>query len=266
MIERQDYGDVRKFQVGRTLLGRSIYFTWFYWVDGLIIDTGCRHCLPEIRQATANLPVSQVVNTHSHEDHIGGNILFQQRGATIQAHPLALPFLSDPCRLNLHPYRHVFWGTPLPTQGQPIGQTVVTEHHTFQVIHTPGHSPDHICLYEPKEGWVFSGDAYVGGKDKALREGFDIYGIIDSLKLLAALPIRRIFPSCGSVVDDPAPALARKIAYLEETGEKVRSLHARGQSIHQIRQELFGPEMLIGYVTLGNYSGINLVKSYLVKE
>lgn len=263
MLERQDYNGVIRFKVGRNFLGRAYYFTWFYWVDGLVIDTGCHHCLNEIRLATADLPVQQLVNTHSHEDHIGGNALFQRLGAKVFAHPLALPFLSDPRKLKLHLYRHVFWGQPLPSQGQPIGEVIETEHHVFQVIHTPGHSPDHICLYEPKEGWLFTGDAYVGGKDRALRAGFDVYGIIDSLKRLAALPAKRLFPSCGSVVDDPVSVLARKIAYLEEIGHKVRALHAQGKSPLQIRRELFGPEMAIAYITFGDYSGLNLVKSYL---
>ena len=119
------------------------------------------------------------------------------------------------------------------------------------------------CLFERRQGWVFTGDAYVGGKDRALRQEFDIHQIIASLKVLANLPAARLFPASGSVVDEPAAALARKIAYLEETGQKVQSLHDQGRSASQIRQELFGSEMLINYVTLGNFSGLNLVKSYL---
>jgi glyoxylase-like metal-dependent hydrolase (beta-lactamase superfamily II) len=263
MLARQAVGDVVRFSMARNVRLMSPYFTYCYWVDGLMVDTGCAHCAAEFGQSTADLPISQVASTHSHEDHIGNNAACQQSGAVIWAHSLALPYLADPRTLNLHPYRHIFWGTPLPSRGQPAGQVISTDHHDFQVLQTPGHSPDHICLYEAREGWLFTGDAYVGGKDKGLRAEFDIHGIIASLKLLASLPARRLFPGSGSVVDDPAEALARKIAYLEETGQKVRDLHARGRSVSQIRSALFGPEMLIRYVTLGNFSGANLVRSYL---
>lgn len=263
MIERQDLHDVVKFKMARRIPGTITYHTSCYWVDGLLVDTGCAHCAQEFSRATLPLPVTAVVNTHSHEDHIGNNAVCQRRGASIAAHPLALPFLADPKSLRLQPYRHIFWGTPRPSTAAAIGSIVETEHHVFEVVPTPGHSDDHICLYERREGWLFTGDAYVGGKDRALRHEFDIHGIIASLKLLARLPASRLFPASGSVVDDPAAALARKIAYLEETGQRVMALRDQGKSAAQIRQDLFGSEMLINYVTLGNFSGLNLVRSYL---
>jgi len=140
---------------------------------------------------------------------------------------------------------------------------VETPHYRFQVIHTPGHSPDHICLYEPKEGWLFSGDAYIGGRDRALRADYDIYAIIDSLKKLAKLEISRLFPGSGTVRDNPRQDIALKIKYLEAIGERVRELHQKGLSLSQIRKEVFGGEMPIAYITLGHFSGRNLVRSYL---
>jgi glyoxylase-like metal-dependent hydrolase (beta-lactamase superfamily II) len=265
MIERQDSGEVVKLKMARDIPSPIRYHTSCYWVDGLLIDTGCAHCSREFQRATVGLPLSQVVNTHSHEDHIGNNGLCQARGATIHAHPLALPYLADPRTLALHPYRHIFWGTPPSSAAGPIGETVVTEHHEFQVIPTPGHSPDHIALYESRMGWLFTGDAYVGGRDRALRAGFDIHGIIASLKKLATLPAERLFPASGNIVTDPAAALASKISYLEETGQKVMALHDQGRSPSQIRAALFGREMVIAYVTLGDFSGVNLVRSYLAE-
>jgi glyoxylase-like metal-dependent hydrolase (beta-lactamase superfamily II) len=263
MIERQDFGEVVKLKMARDIPGPIRYHTSCYWVDGLLIDTGCAHCLSEFGGAIAHLPVRQVVNTHSHEDHIGNNRRCQDRGATIWAHALALPYLADPRALQLHPYRHFFWGAPRPSTAEAVGPTVTTEHHEFQVLATPGHSPDHIALYEPRLGWIFTGDAYVGGRDKALRAGFNIHQIIDSLKKLNALPTTRLFPASGSVVQDPAATLAGKISYLEEIGQRVMVLHAQGHSAKQIRDALFGREMTIAYVTLGDFSGLNLVRSYL---
>jgi len=50
-------------------------------------------------------------------------------------------------------------------------------HHRFEVIYISGHSPDHICLYGPEKGWIFTGDAYIGGKDRVLRQDYDIWQI-----------------------------------------------------------------------------------------
>ena len=255
---------VVKLRMARSLLGRTAYFTAAYWVDGLLIDTGCAHTAPQLMAIANAWQISQVVNTHSHEDHIGANAAVQATfSCPILAHPDALPILANPRLQPLQPYRKLFWGWPKPSQGQPIATEVETEHLHFQVIHTPGHSPDHICLFEPDRGWLFSGDAYIGGKDRALREGYDIYGIITSLKKLAALPVQTIFAGSGSVRTEGVKPLQDKIAYLEELGERIRALHAKGLSRRRIRRQLFGAELPIAYITLGHFSGIRLIQSYL---
>lgn len=264
MIKAQEIEGVVKIKLARSFLGRAFYFTTAYWVDGLLIDTGCAHTQDEFLAVLDDLSIDRVVNTHSHEDHIGANgILQARRGVEILAHADALPILADPHLLRLQPYRCIFWGYPAPSLAKPVGEIAETAHHRFQVIHTPGHSPDHICLYEPEEGWLFSGDAYIGGRDRALRADYNIYAIIDSLKKLAQLEVSRLFPASGTVRDNPREEIVLKIEYLEETGGQVRELHQKGLSLSQIRRAVFGRELPIAYITLGHFSAQNLVRSYL---
>jgi glyoxylase-like metal-dependent hydrolase (beta-lactamase superfamily II) len=253
-----------RFRMARELLGKQFYRTAAYWVDGLLIDTGCAHTARQLTSTIKGWRVDQVVNTHSHEDHIGANAQVREMlRCPILAHPDALPILQNPRLQPLQPYRRVFWGWPKPSQGEPIGESVETEHYRFQVIHTPGHSPDHVCLFEPVQGWLFSGDAYIGGQDRALREGYDICGIIDSLKKLAELPVETIFSGSGSVRTNGLEQLREKIAYLEDLGEQIRALHDQGLSARRIRRRIFGREPTITYLTLGHFSGLRLVQSYL---
>ena len=267
MIRVESIDDARpvlRFTVARDFAGWSYYQTAAYWVDGLLIDTGCAHTAPQFTAALRSLDVSQVTNTHSHEDHIGANASVQEGfGCPILAHAEALPILANPRLQPLQPYRRIFWGWPQPSQGTVIGERVQTERFTFQVIHTPGHSPDHICLFEPERGWLFSGDAYIGGKDRALREGYDIHGIMASLKALCELPVRMIFSGSGTVRGEGQRHLEAKLQYLEELGERILSLHKQGLSPARIRRRVFGRELPIRYVTLGHFSGQRLVDSYL---
>ena len=40
MIQPFEYGEVRYFQMARTFLGRAIYWTGVYYLDGLLVDSG----------------------------------------------------------------------------------------------------------------------------------------------------------------------------------------------------------------------------------
>lgn len=264
MIEEEYIGNVKKFRLARSVAGRPLYFTCAYWVDGLMVDTGCAHTVSELVNAVGDLAIHSIVNSHSHEDHVGGNAALSAKfGAEIRAHTAALPILRAPRDKPLRLYQRVMWGYPEPCAGLPLGDVVETDKHRFHVINTPGHSRDHISLYEPDEGWLFCGDAYVGGRDRALRRDYNIWEIISSLKEMAKLTPSILFPGSGNARPDPVGEMISKIIYLEEMGERVLDLHGKGWSRHKISRKLFGHEMPIAYITFGHFSGRNLVRSYI---
>ncbi|MEJ5241153.1 MAG: MBL fold metallo-hydrolase [Anaerolineales bacterium] len=268
MLRITRYGDVIRFDLARTLAGRGRYWTTCYWLDGVLIDSGCAYTANELQQALSELPLKCIVNTHSHEDHIGANGRLQRERSPLDifAHPLALPVLTDPRKEQpLHPYRRLFWGWPEPSYGRPLadGEVIESERYRLQVIYTPGHSPDHLCLYEPDRGWLFSGDLFVGGRERALRRGYDIWGILASLKRIADLPLIVLFPGSARVRQNPADEIRAKIDYLEGMGEKVLELHRRGWNPARIARHLFGGPMWVELITMGDFSREHLVRSYL---
>lgn len=268
MLKVTPYGKVIRFDLAHTLAGRGRYWTTAYLADSLLVDTGCAHSAPELVKALSETRLSGIVNTHAHEDHIGANGRLQRQhdGLQIRAHPLALPVLADPRgRQPLHLYRRVLWGWPEPSQGWPAvdGEVFETGHYRFRVIYTPGHSLDHLCLFEPDRGWLFSGDLFVGGQERALRADYDVWGIIASLKRIAALPAKVLFPGSARVREHPAAELAAKIAYLEELGERVLALHRQGRGVGEIARAVCGGPMPIEAITLGHFSRRALVRSYL---
>jgi glyoxylase-like metal-dependent hydrolase (beta-lactamase superfamily II) len=268
MLKISPYGTVTRFDLARTIAGRGRYWTTAYLVDGLMIDTGCVHTASELMRALADASITRIINTHTHEDHIGANGPLQRQRPSLEilAHPSALPVLSDPRRLQpLQLYRRIFWGWPEPSHGAPLsdGDVIETGHYRFRVIYTPGHSPDHLCLYEPQQGWLFTGDLFVGGQDRALRAGYDIWQIIASLKRISQLPATMLFPGSARVRDKPAQALKEKIAYLEALGAQVLALSQQGWGVNQIVRQLCGGSMLVELFTLGHFSRRHLVLSYL---
>lgn len=271
MLKITPTADVTRYDSARTIAGRGYCWTTAYLVDGLLVDTGCAFSAGEIARALSGKNLTCILNTHSHEDHIGANgiLLAQHPGLQLFAHPLALPVLQDPRSAQpLQPYRRIFWGWPQPSSGQPLedDQWIEISKYRFQVMYTPGHSPDHLCLYEPERGWLFSGDLFVGGRERALRADYNIWQIIASLKRVVTLPLTRLYPGSARVRENPVQEMAAKIEYLEETGQKVLALHKNGVSKALIAKTVFGGPMLIEYITLGHFTRLGLVRSYLLNH
>ncbi len=267
MLKTTRYGDVTRIDLARTMVGQGRYWTTAYLVDGMLIDTGCAFTAREMSNMLDGASLVCIVNTHSHEDHIGGNGILQRAHPPlpILAHPLAVPILACQHPTPLQPYRRLFWGWPEPSRAQPIadGLFVETEHYRFEVIYTPGHSPDHLCLYEPDEGWLFTGDLFIGGRERALRVDYDIWQIIASLRRIATRPATRLFPGSARVRDNLAAEIAEKIEYLEGLGARVRELYRQGYTVSAIAERLCGGPMLVEWITLGHMSRQHLVRSYL---
>jgi glyoxylase-like metal-dependent hydrolase (beta-lactamase superfamily II) len=131
------------------------------------------------------------------------------------------------------------------------------------VIPTPGHTDDHICLYEPNEGWLFSGDLFVNEEIRYVTKDEDVYSIIDSLKKVAALHPKKMFCSFSGVVDRSEEAIHRKIDYLENLKNEVEKGRQQSLSPREIQRKLLGRGDRFSFITAGQISKQNLINSFL---
>jgi len=264
MLEEKKLGAPAQIMMGREIDGTVYYWTAAYLVDGLLIDTGCSYTAPELIEYLQDKEVYQVVNTHHHEDHVGGNALLQKEFSfDIFAHPLAVSLINK--KMELHQYQELVWGYPEPTDVKPIRDQIKTEHYNFQVIKTPGHSPDHLCLYEPEQGWLFSGDIFVAEDQKVFRADEDIYGIIDSLQKIIQLESKELtlFTSIGKIFPEGTASIKRFLDHLEKISTKAKTLASAGLSAEEIRNNVFLRESSMAPLTGGHYSIQNLVDKLL---
>jgi glyoxylase-like metal-dependent hydrolase (beta-lactamase superfamily II) len=83
----------------------------------------------------------------------------------------------------------------------------------LRVLHTPGHSPDSICLLDEKNGLLFGGDTINTGPIYAQLEDSDVAAFARSTARLAELSssIRRVFV-CHFMRLENEPVLLREIA------------------------------------------------------
>jgi len=268
MIKSQAYDQVTQFLMGRDYEGQVIYTMACYYLEGLLIDSGPMHVASELAAAFADYPVYQIVNTHHHEDHIGNNIWFQQNRRTgpAMASAAAVPLIEDPFAWSdrIMPYCQITWGVPEASLAQPVGKKIVTDTFDLHVIPTPGHSPDHISLLEPNEGWLFAGDLFLSEKVTTLRSDEDVNIILQSLHRLLDYDFEMLFCSSGRVVErDAKKAIVAKIAYWEEQREQIMGLHNEGMSEDAILKQLYGKESALFGPSEGDFGKIHLIRSFI---
>ena len=267
MIHVEQHGPVLAIRMARSFLGRPLVWTTAYWVDGLLIDTGPRCSAPELLKVLFQVAVNHIVVTHVHEDNIGGleDVHGRFRHAPIYASYRAINVIQEPTKLRMQLYRRLVWGVPKALKQvralDDIDNTLRTTSYTFRIVETPGHSRDHISLFEPTQRWLFSGDAFIGGMERSWPHDADLFSVIGSLQTLMSLRPERLFPSSGEVRRNPRPELAEKITSLQKLSKEVARLDAAGMSVEEVVTCLFKGESSLRLWTGGHFSAANLVEA-----
>lgn len=262
-IEVEAGPEIRFVRMARTLAGWPVYWTGCYLVDGLLVDCGPPVLAAALVDALRGERLDALVVTHHHEDHSGGAPIFaERRGLVAQAHSRTAATLRG--GFPVEPYRRLAWGgATRPFEARALGASVQTKSHCFEVIETPGHSPDHVCLFERERGWLFTGDLFLAERLRFLRMDEDLGALIESLKRVVSLPAREVFCAHRGPLRDGPAALRRKLDVLESLVGRVRELHQRGLGEAEITRRAVGREGFMTLWTLGHFSARNFVRAAL---
>jgi len=168
--------------------------------QAVLFDTGMG--IGDIRKLTSKLTSRPVVvlNSHTHNDHVGGNWQFpfvygmdteftrtNAKGSREDAQAEIAPdqLCGDlPKGFNPKTYATKPWKI---SRAIHDGFRINLGGRTLEVISTPGHTPDAICLLDRANGMLFTGDAYYPGPIWLYRPETDLDAYVNSVKRLAAL-------------------------------------------------------------------------------
>jgi glyoxylase-like metal-dependent hydrolase (beta-lactamase superfamily II) len=103
-------------------------------------------------------------------------------------------------------------------------------------LHTPGHTPDHLCFWDPQGRTLFSGDLIAGSGSilVAPPEG-DLVAYMASLKRIWALAPARILPGHGPEVVEAVAKIEEYIAHRQEREEQVvAALDSGASSVQEV--------------------------------
>lgn len=186
----------------------------------VLIDTGYKGDLEETSQSIEALGVdladiSLIINTHTHCDHIGGNLAVQKRsGCEVALHPIGRHFIDT--RDDWSTWWRYF-GQDADffdcTRSLADGEVIRIGRHRFTVIYTPGHAADGIVLYHERERLLFSSDTLWENDLAVMTERVEgsaaVFRMLASLDRIAALDVRRVYPGHGPPFDDFSGAIHR---------------------------------------------------------
>lgn len=166
----------------------------------LLFDTGMG--ISDIKEVTAELSKLPVIvlNSHTHDDHVGGNWEFKTvygmdtdftranaKGSREDAQAEIAPGEicgALPRDFDAKSYRTRPWRI---TKYIHDGEKIELGGRSIEVIATPGHTPDAISLFDHANGLLFTGDTYYPAPIWLFRPETDLKAYAASIRRLAAL-------------------------------------------------------------------------------
>ena len=172
----------------------------------LIIDPGPldRSHEQALLTTLSDLQPEGILVTHSHEDHAPlANRLGAHLEVPVYGYAPGPGFKPD---RRLADEDRVGWGS-----------------EEVQAVHTPGHSDDHLCFRVGRD--LFTGDHIMGGSSVVVE---DMGAYLNSLRRLQQMPLDRLYPGHGLVMDDPAGIVATYIEHRLEREQQILSVVETG--------------------------------------
>jgi len=162
-----------------------------------LIDAGTgepRH-LEALERALDGARLAQVLVTHSHVDHASGAPAIAERMPHVRF--LKMPWPDHDASW------HVRWEPLKDGESIAAGDSVLT------AVHTPGHSPDHLCLWDAGDRQLFCGDLAWKGSTVVIppSHGGDVAEYLASLERVIQLGPDVMLPAHGDVIDKPIELL-----------------------------------------------------------
>ena len=168
-------------------------------------------------EAESHGPIRYLINTEHHVDHIFGNYWFKGSGIVVEHQGLFDNFMvvtpdldpfayaleaiptDDPEAGSITPDRDDYYRDPNKATVVFTGDlTLRLGDHTFNLIHTPGHTPGQVAVHVPEERAVFTGDTIFSECQTWLMTS-NVDQWLEALERIRRLDVEHLIPGHGPV-------------------------------------------------------------------
>jgi ribonuclease/clavin/mitogillin len=181
------------------------------------------------------LRVTAIWLTHHHPDHVGGvERLRAALGVPVLAHRLTAERLAA---RGIAVDGELADGERVVLRG---AGTAAAPDMTVRVIHTPGHARGHLCFLDEGSGSLLAGDMVAGlGMIVVDPPEGDMDNYLDSLRRLAELGPRTLFPGHGPAVGDAVGKLREYVEHRLWREERILAAHRDGLSAREMLPRVY---------------------------
>lgn len=113
------------------------------------------------------------------------------------------------------------------------GDTIEGTEFGLEVLHTPGHAPNHLCFLLEEERMLFTGDTVLDGMYSVINaaRGGDMTVYLKTLERLRKLRLSRLAPGHGDVIEEPKVRIDDYLAHRRQREQQIlKLLKKRGQA------------------------------------
>ncbi|XP_058118985.1 beta-lactamase-like protein 2 homolog [Anopheles ziemanni] len=176
-------------------------------------DAGVKEYISHLQKVILDerIKINDIIVSHWHHDHVGGV-------------DEVLEMIENKETCNV-------WKFPRSDAPEPEvrnakfkelkdGQIFTTEGATLKVVHTPGHTTDHVVLVLEEDNSLFSADCILGEGTTVFE---DLYLYMKSLEIILNANPSTIYPGHGNIIDNPT---AKITEYINHRNHREKQIYA----------------------------------------